>query len=152
MSPLVAIAITTGVLSAAWGWLASVLGLIAWVGFIGCTSYFASEGGIKALGKTLLCNASGMLWALLLIQGGEWWGTGLAGYLMTGLVATLMCIQGRQQWLSYIPGTFAGCCATFGAAEQWPLVLPSLLLGAPLGWLMQTSGLWLHRRQAPCAA
>lgn len=40
----------------------------------------------------------------------------MAGYLMTGVVATLMCVQAKQQWLGYIPGTFAGCCATFGAA------------------------------------
>ena len=69
MSPLIAIAITTGILSAVWGGLAAALGLISWVGFLGCTSYFASNGGYKALLQTLLCNASGMLWALLLIHG-----------------------------------------------------------------------------------
>ena len=51
-------------------------------------------------------------------------GAGMAGYLMTGVVATLMCVQARQQWLAYIPGTFAGCCATFGAAGEWRLILP----------------------------
>lgn len=107
MSPLIAIAITTGILSAVWGGLAAALGLITWVGFLGCTSYFASSGGYKALLQTLLCNATGMLWALLLIHGESWWGAGMAGYLMTGVVATLMCVQAKQQWLSYIPGTFA---------------------------------------------
>ncbi|QFI53617.1 DUF1097 domain-containing protein [Aeromonas simiae] len=149
MSPLIAIALTTGLLSAIWGWLATLLGLIAWVGFLGCTSYFASEGGYRALLKTLLCNSSGMLWALLLIHGDAWWGHGTAGYLMTGVVATLMCVQGRQQWLSYIPGTFAGCCATFGAAGDWQLILPSLVLGALFGWAMKASGLWLHQRTQP---
>ncbi|MFG0835662.1 DUF1097 domain-containing protein [Aeromonas bivalvium] len=146
MSPLLAIALTTGLLSALWGWLAVALGLLSWVGFLGCTSYFASQGGVRALGQTLLCNASGMLWALLLIHGESWWGAGVAGYLMTGVVATLMCMQARQQWLAYIPGTFAGCCATFGAAGEWRLVLPSLVLGALFGYLMKASGLWLSRR------
>lgn len=149
MSPLIAIALTTGLLSAIWGWLATLLGLIAWVGFLGCTSYFASEGGYRALLKTLLCNSNGMLWALLLIHGDAWWGHGTAGYLMTGVVATLMCVQGRQQWLSYIPDTFAGCCATFGAAGDWQLILPSLVLGALFGWAMKASGLWLHQRTQP---
>jgi len=73
---------------------------------------------------------------------------GVAGYLMTGVVATLMCVQAKQQWLGYIPGTFAGCCATFGAAGEWRLILPSLVIGALFGYLMKASGLWLsHKTQ-----
>ena len=146
MSPLIAIAITTGILSAVWGWLAVALGLLSWVGFLGCTSYFASSGGYKALLQTIFCNASGMLWALLLIHGGDLWGAGVAGYVMTGVVATLMCVQAKQQWLGYIPGTFAGCCATFGAAGEWRVVLPSLVIGALFGYLMKASGLWLYQK------
>lgn len=146
MSPLIAIAITTGILSALWGWLAAALGLISWVGFLGCTSYFASSGGYKALLQTLFCNASGMLWALLLIHGDRLWGAGVAGYVMTGVVATLMCVQAKQRWLGYIPGTFAGCCATFGAAGAWQQILPSLIIGALFGYLMKASGLWLARK------
>lgn len=151
MSPLIAIALTTGILSALWGWLAVVLGLISWVGFLGCTSYFASQGGLRSLGQTLLCNASGMVWGLLLIHGESWWGAGMAGYLMTGVVATLMCMQAKQHWLSYIPGTFAGCCAAFGAAGEWRLILPSLVIGALFGYLMKASGLWLSARSRPVA-
>ncbi|MNR14371.1 Inner membrane protein YcdZ [compost metagenome] len=87
-----------------------------------------------------------MLWALLLIHGEGWWGAGMAGYLMTGVVATLMCVQARQQWLGYIPGTFAGCCATFGAAGEWRLILPSLVIGALFGYMMKASGLWLSSK------
>ncbi|MGL5039740.1 MAG: DUF1097 domain-containing protein [Aeromonas sp.] len=148
MNPLTAIAITTGILSAIWGWVAFTCGLITWVGFLGCTSYFACQGGLKGLLQTLLCNTSGMLWALLLIHGDSLWGAGVMGYVMTGVVATFMCLQAKQQWLSYIPGTFAGCCATFGAAGQWPLILPSLIIGALFGYLMKASGVWLsHKTQ-----
>ncbi|MGL4714336.1 MAG: DUF1097 domain-containing protein, partial [Aeromonas sp.] len=45
-----------------------------------------------------------------------------------------------------IPATFAGCCATFGAAGQWQLILPSLIIGALFGYLMKASGLWLSRK------
>ncbi|CAJ1922402.1 MULTISPECIES: DUF1097 domain-containing protein [Aeromonas] len=153
MSPLIAIAITTGILSAVWGWIAVAFGLISWVGFLGCTSYFASSGGYKALLQTIFCNTSGMLWALLLIHGDSLWGAGVGGYVMTGVVATLMCVQAKQQWLGYIPGTFAGCCATFGAAGEWRLILPSLIIGALFGYLMKASGLWLsHKTQKADAA
>ena len=130
MSPLIAIAITTGILSAVWGWIAVAFGLISWVGFLGCTSYFASSGGYKALLQTIFCNTSGMLWALLLIHGDSLWGAGVAGYVMTGVVATLMCVQAKQQW-----------------------ILPSLIIGALFGYLMKASGLWLsHKTQKADAA
>ncbi|MFB2863187.1 DUF1097 domain-containing protein [Aeromonas sp. MdU4] len=146
MSPLIAIAITTGILSGIWGWIATVFGLISWIGFLGCTCYFASSGGYKALLQTIFCNTTGMLWGLLLIHGDGWWGAGVAGYVMTAVVATLMCVQAKQQWLSYIPGTFAGCCGTIGAAGDWRLILPSLIIGALFGYLMKASGLWLSQK------
>ena len=38
MNVLVMIAITTGILSGIWGWVAISLGLIGWAGFLGCTA------------------------------------------------------------------------------------------------------------------
>lgn len=48
MNVLFAIAVTTGILSGVWGWVAVSLGLIGWAGFLGCTAYFACpQGGLK---------------------------------------------------------------------------------------------------------
>lgn len=144
MTTLVAIAITTGILSAVWGWLSVALGLLTWAGFLGCTSYFASpDDSLKGLGVSLATNLSGVLWAMLILSGSDWLGTEMLGYGLTGLVAFLMCVQSRQGWLTFIPGTFIGCCATFAAAGQWQLVVPSLVLGGVFGFLMKQSGLWL---------
>ncbi len=144
MTTLVAIAVTTGILSAVWGWLSVSLGLLTWAGFLGCTSYFASpDDSIKGLGISLTTNLSGVVWALLILSGGAWLGTEMLGYGLTGVVAFLMCIQARQKWLTFIPGTFVGSCATFAADGQWQLVVPSLILGGLFGYLMKQSGLWL---------
>ncbi len=35
MSTLFAIALTTGILSGVWGWIAVSLGLLSWAGFLG---------------------------------------------------------------------------------------------------------------------
>ncbi len=57
---------------------------------------------------------SGVVWALVIIHG-----SALApqlqilSYMMTGIVAFLMCIQARRTLLSFVPGTFIGACATF---------------------------------------
>lgn len=48
MNILFAIALTTGILSGIWGWVAVALGLLSWAGFLGCTAYFACPQGGRA--------------------------------------------------------------------------------------------------------
>ncbi len=95
MNILLSIAITTGILSGIWGWVAVSLGLLSWAGFLGCTAYFACpQGGLKGLWISACTLLSGVVWALVIING-----SALAphmdiiGYVMTGIVAFLMCIQ-----------------------------------------------------------
>ena len=55
MNILFAIALTTGILSGIWGWVAVALGLLSWAGFLGCTAYFACpQGGLERAGHLLL--------------------------------------------------------------------------------------------------
>ncbi|WP_194205714.1 DUF1097 domain-containing protein [Superficieibacter sp. 1612_C1] len=150
MSTLLAIAITTGILSGLWGWVAVSLGLLSWAGFLGCTAYFACpQGGLKGLGISACTLISGVLWALVIIHG-----SALAphlesvGYIMTGMVAFLMCIQAKQLLLSFVPGTFIGACATFAGQGDYKLVVPSVMLGLVFGYAMKNSGLWLASRAA----
>lgn len=149
MNILLCIAITTGILSAIWGWVAVSLGLLSWAGFLGCTTYFACpQGGLKGLaisGATLL---SGVVWALVIIHGSELAPhLELVGYVITGMVAFLMCVQAKQVLLSFVPGTFIGACATFAGQGDWTLVLPSLAVGLLFGYAMKNSGLWLASRR-----
>lgn len=83
---------------------------------------------------------------MVIIHASQWVGIEIIGYVMTALVAFIMCIQAQKSWLAYIPGTFIGCCATFAAAGNWQLVIPSLMLGGVFGYLMKASGLWLHHK------
>lgn len=149
MNILLSIAITTGILSGLWGWVAVSLGLLSWAGFLGCTAYFACpQGGLKGLfisGSTMM---SGVVWALIIMKG-----SALAphleivGYMMTGAVAFLMCIQAKHLLLSFVPGTFIGACATFAGQGDWKMIVPSLLLGLVFGYAMKNSGLWLAARR-----
>ncbi|SDH00219.1 Protein of unknown function [Vibrio xiamenensis] len=148
MTTLTAIAITTGLLSGLWGWIAVSLGLLSWAGFLGCTSYFASpRDGLKGLRDSLVTNLTGVGWAMAILYCSEFASVEIAAYAITGVVSFLMCIQAKKAWLSYIPGTFVGCCATFAANGDWQLVIPSLLFGGVFGYLMKSSGLWLAKRQ-----
>lgn len=58
-----------------------------------------------------------------------------------------MCIQAYQQWLSFVPGTFIGTCATFAGDGNWRLVIVSLLVGVVFGYAMKNSGLWLAAKR-----
>ncbi|UXI04039.1 DUF1097 domain-containing protein [Photobacterium sp. TY1-4] len=146
MSVLVAIAITTGLLSGIWGWVAVSLGLLSWAGFLGCTTYFASpKDGLKGLGLSIVTNMSGVFWAMVIIHLSTLVGLEVIGYVITAVVAFLMCVQAKQSWLSFIPGTFIGSCATFASGGDWQLVVPSLILGAVFGYCMKASGLWVHK-------
>ncbi|BBV77150.1 hypothetical protein STW0522RAO56_32040 [Raoultella planticola] len=148
MNILLAIAITTGILSGIWGWAAVALDLLSWAGFLGCTAYFACpQGGLKGLLISTCTVMSGVVWAQVII-----YGSALAphleilGYMMTGGVAFLMCLQARQLLLSFVPGTFIGACATFAGDGNWRLVVPSLALGLVFGYAMKNCGLWLAAR------
>lgn len=150
MNVILAIAITTGILSGIWGWVAVSLGLLSWAGFLGCTAYFACPtGGLKGLVISACTTMSGVIWALVII-----YGSALAphleivSYVMTGIVAFLMCIQAKQLLLSFVPGTFIGACATFAGQRDWQLVVPSLAVGLLFGYAMKNSGLWLANRKA----
>ncbi|VFS69824.1 Inner membrane protein ycdZ [Raoultella terrigena] len=148
MNILLAIAITTGILSGIWGWVAVALGLLSWAGFLGCTAYFACpQGGLKGLLISTCTVMSGVIWAQAIV-----YGSALAphlellGYMITGIVAFLM-------WHSGASGTallrarnlyrrlrnlcrrrrLATDCAFSGA-------------GAGFGYAMKNSGLWLAAR------
>lgn len=149
MSVLVAIAITTGILSGVWGWVAVSLGLLSWAGFLGCTTYFASpKDGMKGLGLSIATNMSGVFWAMVIIHLSTMVGIEIIGYVITAIVAFFMCVQAKKTWLEFIPGTFIGSCATFAASGDWQLVIPSLILGAVFGYCMKASGIWLQKKLA----
>ena len=147
MSILFAIALTTGILSGLWGWISVSLGLLSWAGFLGCTTYFASpRDGVAGLAESMLTNLTGVFWAMVTIRLSVSANVEILGYVITAIVSFLMCIQAKKSWLSFIPGTFIGCCATFASGGNWQLVLPSLLVGSVFGYAMKASGLWLHTK------
>ena len=154
MNILLSLALTTGLLSGIWGWVAVSLGLLSWAGFLGCTAYFACpQGGLRGLAISAATVMSGVVWALIIIHASALLPhLEIAGYAITGAVAFMMCVQASRQLLSFVPGTFIGACATFAGQGEWRLVVPSLALGLAFGYAMKFSGTKLaavgKRRQA----
>lgn len=70
MNILLSIAITTGILSGIWGWVAVSTELTKLGGLLGCTAYFACpQGGLKGLAISAATLLSGVVWAMVIIYG-----------------------------------------------------------------------------------
>ena len=110
MNILFAIALTTGILSGIWGWVAVALGLLSWAGFLGCTAYFACpQGGLKGLAISSCTVMSGVAWALVVILPDVHSGATDATVVCPGhLYRRLRDLRGRRRLASGDPFPGAG--------------------------------------------
>ncbi|MBZ3661179.1 DUF1097 domain-containing protein [Salmonella enterica subsp. enterica serovar Kentucky] len=146
MNILLSIAITTGILSGIWGWVA-----VSWVTklgrFLGCTAYFACpQGGFKGLLISACTLLSGMVWRWSLFTVALAPHLEIVSYVLTGIVAFLMCIQ-QSSYCFLLFGNIYRRLRDICRAGDWRLVLPSLALGLIFGYAMKNSGLWLASRR-----
>ncbi|MCH1930731.1 DUF1097 domain-containing protein [Shewanella sp. A25] len=131
------IAISAGLLAAVWCGVADVFHLVTWIGFLGCSTFFAQpKAGVEGLMLTWFTNLSGVFWGWLIITGSGQFDSSLIGYLLTGVVTMAMCLQASYQKLSFIPGAFIGCCIAFAMAAEITQILPPLVLGGLMGYAM----------------
>lgn len=158
MSALFALGLGTGICCGIWGAISSIpsLGLVTWIGFSGCTAYFASgKHGLEGVKTAMLSTFSGMISALIAI-----FISGLVPnvvaiqFIMTGIISATMCWQAKAKELWFIPGAFMGCFTTFGAmamginvmsGEIVHLVL-SLLCGGVLALSCDKTGEFLLKK------
>lgn len=143
---LLCLALSTGVLSGVWAWLAEQLVLMSWIGFLGCTTYFAIPSkGLAGLCCGMAANISGASWAAIAIALTTSTGFSYAA-VITGAISFMMCAQSRLRTLCFVPGSFIGACALFGSQSEWLSVVLTLCLGGIFGFLMQSSGIWMANR------
>ncbi|MCG9696411.1 DUF1097 domain-containing protein [Shewanella sp. Isolate11] len=131
------IALSAGLLAAIWAGVADTFHLVTWIGFLACSTFFAqSKVGFQGVLMTWFTNLSGVFWAWIVIAGGSYFDGPIVGYLLTGVVTTMMCLQASYQKLAFIPGAFIGCCITFALSGDIAAILPPMIIGALLGYGM----------------
>ncbi|MGZ9898811.1 DUF1097 domain-containing protein [Shewanella gaetbuli] len=131
------IAFSAGLLAAIWAGVADVYNLVTWVGFLGCSTFFAqTQAGFKGMIMAMSTNMSGVFWGWLIIAGSGFFGSAIVSYALTGIITAVMCLQASYKGLAFIPGTFIGCCITFALNADIGTIIPPLLLGAGLGYTM----------------
>uniref|UniRef100_E6XQK9 DUF1097 domain-containing protein n=1 Tax=Shewanella putrefaciens (strain 200) TaxID=399804 RepID=E6XQK9_SHEP2 len=131
------VAISAGLLAAIWCGVADAFHLVTWIGFLGCSTFFAQpKAGFQGVMMAWCTNLSGVFWAWLIISGSSFFVSPVFGYIFTGIATSAMCLQASYQKLSFIPGAFIGCCITFAMAGDIANILPPLIIGGLLGWGM----------------
>lgn len=134
MKSYLGIAVSIGVLAAAWTQVSVTLALVTWVGFLAWACYFAAGGGRTGFARTVAANVSGLVygWLVAAFVGAVSFPGALA--VAVGIVAALMCLQAGWAPLSFIPAAFVGAASYFGTAFSfWPTAV-ALVAGALLGW------------------
>jgi hypothetical protein len=157
MDVLVALAISIGVLIAAWTYVAlDVAQLPVWAGIVAWGCFFAAGGKTTGLSKTIASNLSGVVWAFLALWASSRFGGGTPTLsLLVGLAALGMVLQSRIPALSFIPGAFLGAATAVsvvvgaGAAfpHPWIKTVIALVAGAVLGYVSEMVANSFSRRK-----
>jgi uncharacterized protein DUF1097 len=147
MDVLVALAVSIGILIAAWTYVAlGPAALPVWAGIVAWGCFFAAGGKTTGLTKTVASNLSGVFWAFvaLYLNGSLKGGIGTLS-LLVGVVALLMVIQSKIALLSFIPGAFLGAATAVSVVvgaegkfpHPWVRTAVALILGAVFGYLSE---------------
>ena len=147
MDVLVALAISIGILIAAWTYVAlGVAALPVWAGIVAWGCFFAAGGKTTGLTKTIASNLSGVVWAFLALEAARRFGGGLPLLsVMVGLAAFCMVLQAKIPTLSFIPGAFLGAATAVSVVvgagttfrHPWVKTIVALVAGAVLGYVSE---------------
>ena len=147
MDVLVALAVSIGILIAAWTYIAlgTAAALPVWAGIVAWGCFFAAGGKTTGLTKTVASNLSGVFWAFVaLYLSASLPGIGALS-LLVGVAALFMVLQSKIPALSFIPGAFLGAATAVSVVvgaegkfpHPWARTVVALVLGAVFGYLSE---------------
>jgi hypothetical protein len=147
MDVLVALAVSIGILIAAWTYIAlgTAAALPVWAGIVAWGCFFAAGGKTTGLTKTVASNLSGVFWAFVaLYLSASLPGIGALS-LLVGVAALFMVLQSKIAVLSFIPGAFLGAATAVSVVvgaegkfpHPWARTVIALVLGAMFGYLSE---------------
>lgn len=146
MNLIVAISITTAICCGAWYAIACAVGLCAWGGFAGCTSYFASgKQGAQGVKTALLTNLAGIAIAMASIFLGTMFPAIDKVGIWSGIVSFTIVMLMHTKLFNFTTGTFIGCFSTFAIGGNWKLLVVSIVLGELVGCACDLSGRWFYK-------
>lgn len=129
-----------------WTLLCEWTGMVSWIGFAGCTTYFAcGKKNWQGIKTAMVVNLSGVVWASVSIFLGGLWNWSGSTAVFCALISYVIILQAEMKTFSFIPGAYIGCFTTFAAAGDLKAILPAILAGVLLGWLTDVTGTKIYR-------
>ncbi len=134
-----------------WSLVATLTNFPTWMGFVGCTAYYAAGAGKTGALKALFSNYTGIIWGMLVFT---LYGAGfmqhpvislVAGALSVGIIAWGMTYQGKFDLLSNVPNTFMGCFSLFACNGEWKMLMLGVLCGLVLGFVCDMCASFFQR-------
>ena len=94
--------IAVGVLAGAWIEISALIGIPAWIGFAGCTSFFVAGGKREGAIKSVFGNLSGILWATVALLISNWIPVPGIGAVTAGIISFMMSWQSQIRLLNVV--------------------------------------------------
>lgn len=140
-------AIGSGVVCGFWMGLCtwvSLAMLVGWVGFVGCTSYFASGGGRDGFVRSICSNYAGVAIGSAILFLGNLISDGpIFSALCSGFFTGVICYLAHCDLTKVVVCTFMGGFSTFAAGGDWQMLLLCLMLGNFVGVGSDYLGRWV---------
>jgi len=142
MNPLMALAVSIGVLLGVSNVVFGVIHISIWPAIVSWGCFFAAGGKMDGLSKTIVANIAGVFWvfvatAVIASLGGS----PPVAAVVVGLVGFILVAESKLPFLGFIPGAFvgAGIMTAYGnyRAPGLSRFVLSLVLGAVLGYLSE---------------
>jgi len=118
MDMLMALALSIGILIAAWVKLGPMANLAVPAGIIAWGCFFAAGGKMQGLQKTVAATISGVFWVWLAMTLVGMMNMGNVAFIIIGIVAFILVMQSKVATLSFIPGAFCGAAVTAWASPS----------------------------------
>lgn len=144
MNFLLALSLSTGFCCGVWAFISQIpaFNLVTWIGFAGCTAYFASgKHGLEGMSSAFFSTMSGVISAVIAVFiSGLFSNLASMGVIMTGIVSGTMCLKSSIKKMWFIPGAFIGCFSSFAYISSGANLLSkdiiSLILSLSLGTVL----------------
>src|SRR5256886_11706011 len=152
MDMVMALALSIGILIAAWVKVGPMANLAVPAGIIAWGCFFAAGGKMLFFSSRRRHTISGVFWVWLAMTLIGMMNMGDVAFIIIGIVAFILVMQSKVALLSFIPGAFCGAAVTAWASPThvrgYVMVGLALLLGAVLGYLSEWAGGMMAKKRA----
>ncbi|MCT8975566.1 DUF1097 domain-containing protein [Clostridium sp. CX1] len=153
MSGIMSGAISMGILAWIWSNFSTAIGVQAWAGFMGTTTYYGvgsalGERFVKGWLRGIFVNMVGVAWAIFCVEASNVLHIPNIVAIMTGVISFGIVAEAKWKHLMFVPGVYIGCSTTFGMMALGHSYLDTaavLLMGSVVGLVSDAGGAWLEK-------